>query len=91
MLNGYIPIWATDVNGCNPEAADSTVDNETPDNADDNPAPADASVDVTCAPNDDTAAVACDSNDDTHPANPAKLNGGVLNCVNVAATDVDVV
>lgn len=88
MLAGYIAIWATDVNGCNPEAADSSVVNDTPDNADVNPDPADASPDVICVPNDDTSVATCAPSCDTQPDNPAKLTGGKLNCAIVEATDV---
>ncbi len=77
MLAGYIAIWATDVNGCNPEAADSSVDNDTPDNADDN-----------AGPNDDTSVTTCAPSCDIQPDNPAKLTGGKLNCAIVEATDV---
>ena len=98
MLAGYIAIWATEVNGDNPEAADSNDDNDTPDNAE----PAPDNTPVTDEPNDDITAVACDSTDDISATtcapncdiqlvNPAKLVGGVSNCVNVEATAVDVV
>jgi hypothetical protein len=84
MLAGYIAIWATDVNGDNPEAADSIVDNDTPDNADDNAGPAADNIDVTCEPNDAASVPSCD----TQPVNPVILIGGKLNCAIVEATDV---
>ena len=77
MLAGYIAIWATDVNGCNVEAADDNDANDTPDNAE-----------VTCAPTDDTSVATCAPSCDTQPDNPAKLTGGKLNCAIVEATDV---
>ena len=91
MLAGYIAIWATEVNGDNPEAADSSDDNDTPDTADINDEPAPDNTPVTDEPNDDTSLVTCEPNCDTQPAKPAKLIGGTSNCVNVEATAVDVV
>jgi hypothetical protein len=91
MLAGYIAICATDVNGDNPEAADSTSDNDNPDSAEVTPVNDPVNDEPNDEPNDDNAAVACDSTDDTHPVNPAKLNGGISNCDNVEATAVDVV
>jgi hypothetical protein len=79
MLAGYIPIWATDVNGCNPEAADSTVDS-----ADITPGAAAVTADST----GDSIVVACVPSCVTKPDNPAKLTGGKLNCAIVEATDV---
>ncbi len=76
MLAGYIAICATDVNGDNPEATDSTDDNDTPDN-----------IDVTSVPKPATD----DPNVFTHPVNPDKLNVGVSNCPIVEATAADVV
>ncbi|BBZ40449.1 hypothetical protein MCNS_35120 [Mycobacterium conspicuum] len=96
ILAGYIAICATDVNGDNPDAADSTADNAADgfDTAELTTEATFVNVEVTDEPtdepNDDNAAVACDSNDDTHPVNPAKLNGGTSNCANVDATDADV-
>ena len=79
MLAGYIAIWATDVNGCNVEAADDNDVNDTPDNAD-----------AIGAANDDTSVATCEPNCDNQPDNPAKLTGGTENCVNVEATAADV-
>jgi len=90
MLAGYIPIWATDVNGCNPEAADSTVDS-----ADITPGAAAVTADstgdsiaVACVPSCVTSAITCGASCDTQPTNPAILIGGKLNCAIVEATDV---
>ncbi len=87
MLAGYIAICATDVNGDNPDAADSTDDKDTPDNAE-----------VTSVPNavndppaPDTADVTDVSTDENQPARPAKLIVGTSNCANVDATAADVV
>jgi hypothetical protein len=79
MLAGYIPIWATDVNGCNPEAADSTVDS-----ADITAGAAAVAACTTGA----RAAVACAPSCVSKPDNPAILSGGKLNCAIVEATDV---
>jgi hypothetical protein len=88
MLAGYIPIWATDVNGCNPEAADSTVDS-----ADIAAGAAAVTACTTGAravmifePSWDNTVVAPSC--DTKPDNPVMLIGGKLNCAIVEATDV---
>ena len=90
MLAGYIPIWATDVNGCNPEAADSTVCNPdiTPGAAAVTACTTGDNAPMTCVPNCDNTAVACPPSCDAQPDNPAKLTGGKLNCAIVEATDV---
>jgi hypothetical protein len=86
MLAGYIPIWAIDVNGDNPEATCSTDDNAATGlvTADDNPA---TSPDI-FDPTDDSAELTPEPSCDTEPVNPAKLTGGALNCAIVEATDV---
>jgi hypothetical protein len=94
MLAGYIPIWAIDVNGDNPEAADSTDDNTAAgsdtadDTADINPAPADDSPDPTDDHTDDSVELTSEPSCDNEPVNPDKLNDGTLNCAIVEATDV---
>ncbi len=93
MLAGYIPIWATDVNDCNGTAdcnADSAAAGLATTAATSviNAGPTDDNVLVASAPSEDASATTFAPTCDTQPVNPAKLSGGTLNGVNVAATDV---
>ena len=93
MLAGYIQSRHTDVNGT-AETADCNADSAfaglatTAATSVINAGPTDDNALVASAPSEDASATTCAPTCDTQPVNPAKLSGGTLNGVNVAATDV---